>query len=252
MSAKSAYWKCSYLEEALSDGKLKDPNNNLAASIKWLTDCYGMDQYNFEQLKQVYIQDEVSIWVFRGIIELAKTIERFGIDPNSWSTEVRDYYNLYTSHRDVFDALEQNSCIYGQGYSGDVNLRNPLGKFYSVQSNETSVNWNLGYALSALYVPMQTNLYDISTYDFIAGQNPEWLADFMYRYGFYRKALYISTDPNIVVNNELHRTSDNGRVLCTLADLVNYDRDIELYIDTGFYNADQIAEAIGKVDYATL
>lgn len=250
-------WTAENLKLVLTPGEDLDTANqeklaDLLSVTDWLTSCRGTSQYDTEKLKSVYIENPTSVWIFRALIELYDTVNFFEIDPALWTPEVYAYYSLVRDNPDIFNALRENTSIYGAGYSGDVNIRNPLGKFYSVQSKEMSENWNIGYALSSLYVPMQTNLYDIGTYNFVATQNAEWLTEFMYKYGFYRKALYISTDPNIVVNTKLNRSSENGKKVATLADLLNYNRDLQLYVDTGFYNADQIADAIGKVDYATL
>ena len=226
---------------------------NMTQALLWLESCKEGDNYSQQKLAEVYISEDTNApFVFRCIIELHKTCELLGIKPEHWSQTIYNYNKLYLDHREVFEALEDNACVYGVGYNGAVNLRNPLGKFFSVHSTEMSEDWNIGYSLSSLYVPMVTNLYDVSTYDYIMDLNPEWITDYLYRYGFFRKALYISTDPNIIVNKAQSVASTNGKTIAKLSDLLNYDRDIELYVDDDFYNADQIADAIGKVDYATL
>lgn len=229
---------------------------NAAAFVNWIKECYNgpnaTSQFNGEKLAQVELTDQQCVWAFRSIIQLHDLCEFLDIDPASWSTTINGYYQLYEKYTDFFDALRNNPYIMGLGLTGGNTKDNPLGLFFSVKSDETSEAWNIGFANSALYVPMVTNLYDASAYNMANTQDSTWAADFLYRFGFHRKALYISTDPNIVVNTRLSKASDNGRKVATLADLVNYDRDIQLYIDTDFYNAKNIENAIGKVDYATL
>lgn len=238
---------------------LEDPSNVQDAEysawqpvVEWLNQCKTNSQFSAEKAAQATITDSTNIWIFRAIIELHDTCDLLKINPEDWSPEIAAYYKLYEDFEDVFNALRESPVLYGTGYTGGATIENPLGVFFSVQGQETSEMWNIGFANSALYVPMVTNLYDASIYEFANQQNDKWISDFLYKYGFHRKALYISTDPNIVVNNKMGKSSDNGLVVATLRDLLNYERDIQLYIDTSFYNADDIESAIGRVDYATL
>lgn len=222
--------------------------------INFLQQCHNGSAWDASLAADAYLKKTTNIWIFRCIIELYDTCQLLGIDPSKgdWSTTIREYYELYTKYPDAFEAMRSSELLYGRGYTGGATIDNPLGVFYSVQGKEMSDKWNIGFANSALYVPMVTNLYDAGIYEFANTKDKDWIAEFMYKYGFHRKALYISTDPNIVVNNKLNKTSDNGMVVATLKDLLNYERDIQLYIDTSFYNAQHIENAIGKVDYATL
>lgn len=238
---------------------LEDPSNVQGAEysawqpiVEWLNQCKTNSQFSAEKAAQATITDSTNIWIFRAIIELHDTCDLLKIDPEDWSPEIAAYYKLYEDFEDEFNALRESPVLYGTGYTGGATIENPLGVFFSVQGQETSEMWNIGFANSALYVPMVTNLYDASIYEFANQQSDKWISDFLYKYGFHRKALYISTDPNIVVNNKMGKSSDNGLVVATLRDLLNYERDIQLYIDTSFYNADNIESAIGRVDYATL
>lgn len=222
--------------------------------INFLQQCHNGSAWDASLAADAYLKQTTNIWIFRCIIELYDTCQLLQIDPSKgdWSTTIREYYELYTNYPDAFEAMRSSELLYGRGYTGGATIDNPLGVFYSVQGKEMSDKWNIGFANSALYVPMVTNLYDAGIYEFANTKDKDWIAEFMYKYGFHRKALYISTDPNIVVNNKLNKTSDNGMVVATLKDLLNYERDIQLYIDTSFYNAQHIENAIGKVDYATL
>jgi hypothetical protein len=220
--------------------------------INLLQQCKNGSQWDVEMAAKSSLHQSTNVWVLRCIIELGDVVELLDIDTSMWSQTIDEYYRLFTDYRDAFEALRKSPVLYGTGYTGGATIDNPLGVFYSVQGQEMSEKWNIGFANSALYVPMVTNLYDASVYEYANTIDVEWIPEFMYKYGFHRKALYISTDPNIVVNNKLNKSSNNGMVIATLNDLLNYDRDIQLYIDTGFYNAEQVAEAINKVDYATL
>ena len=220
--------------------------------ISLLQQCKNGSQWDVEMAAKSSLHQSTNSWVLRCIIELGDVVELLDIDTSMWSQTIDEYYRLFTEYRDAFDALRKSPVLYGTGYTGGATIDNPLGVFYSVQGQEMSEKWNIGFANSALYVPMVTNLYDAGIYEYANTVDVEWIPEFMYKYGFHRKALYISTDPNIVVNNRLNKASNNGMVIATLNDLLNYDRDIQLYIDTGFYNAAQVAEAINKVDYATL
>lgn len=194
--------------------------------------------------------DDISLWMFQSIIQLHDLCEHFGIDPATWHEDIYEYYMMYEENRALFEELRNNPIFMGMGYTGGNTQQNPLGRLFSITDKTMSDNWMRGFALSATYTPMVTNLYDASTYDLM--DDGSWMTEYFYRYGFHRKALYISTDPNIVVNSKVGRTSSNGRKVCTLKDLLNYERDIELYIDTGFYNASDIEEGLGRVDYATI
>lgn len=227
---------------------------NYKIYFDWLDASSGLDAFSAAELmtKQTFNADadHISLWMFQCIIALHDLCEHFEIDPATWNSDIYEYYMMYEDNPELFEALRNNAVFMGFGYSGGNTERNPLGRLFSIQDKVMSDNWMRGFALSSNFMPMVTNLYDASTYDSMS--DGDWMTEYFYRYGFHRKALYISTDPNIVVNSKVGRTSSNGRKVCTLKDLLNYDRDIELYIDTGFYNADDIEEGLGRVDYATI
>ena len=101
----------------------------------------------------------------------------------------------------------------------------PLAMFFTLQDKKVSDNWARGFACSALFVPMETNIYDANAVSF--NSDPEWISEFYYKYAFYRKALYINTDNSAIVNKFVSGSSSGTRV-ATLNDLLNYDRDIIL------------------------
>lgn len=96
-----------------------------------------------------------------------------------------------------------------------------------------------GRALSATYVPMQDNLYD--PYSMLDYVDPEFIEDFHYKYGFYRKALMIDKNTDAAIDLYTSNTHGEKRV-ATLADLMNPAKDIVLYLDTNFYNLAELAD----------
>lgn len=197
---------------------------------------------------------DASLKMIRAIIQLHRLCDDIGIKPSQWSDTIAEYYAIYEDFEQQFAALEMNPIVMGIGYSGELSVKNPLGKFFASEdgNHQTSIAWNKGFALSSSYIPFITNVYDIALYDENIINDRDWLIEFFYRYGFYRKALYISQDPDIVVNNAIGKTSNSGTKVCTLEDLLNYDRDIILYIDTNFYNSDIISTALNRTDYTTI
>lgn len=124
--------------------------------------------------------------------------------------------------------------------------KEPLKRFFSYNNSEKklSTNYMVGVALSSSYIPMQTNLYDPTSVRIL--KNEDWLGDFHIKYGFYRKALMIDTNVNAAVDNYITGSRDALRV-ATLKDLLEYKKDIVLYLDDNFYNADEAAEMTNKV-----
>lgn len=271
---QTIFYAVSYSFQVIAHSEFKDKQGYSAANLRkwlngkqddsddivyeeyfrWLTGTSGMSALDANSLlvKTDFKSDstDINLWMFQCILALHDLCESFDIDPATWNDEIYEYYMIYEDHKAIFEALRQNGTFMGTGYMGNNTAQNPLGRLFSITDKKMNDNWMRGFALSSTYMPMVTNLYDSSTYDMM--DDGTWLTEYFYRYGFHRKALYISTDPNIVVNSKVGRTSSNGRKVCTLKDLLNYDRDIELYIDTGFYNADDIAEGLGRVDYATI
>lgn len=115
----------------------------------------------------------------------------------------------------------------------------PLSNFFSVDTKTFSYYYNLGVALSASYIPMQTNMYDINSLTALDDVN--FVEQFHYPYGFFRKALYIDTDTNAAVELYVSGKCGSKRV-ATLADLLKCEKDIVLYIDEKFYNVDTLAD----------
>ena len=161
----------------------------------------------------------------------------------SWSSVLAEYLDLYYEHK--LWAFKDTSALY-DNFESDITEEEPLAPFFSIKNNEMSQKWRTGFALSALHVPMLTNLYNASSVQYVS-EDTEWLTDFYYRYAFYRKALYISANNTSVVDYYISGETGTTRV-ATFGDLLQYNRDISLYVDDNFYNSTKLQESLDKVD----
>lgn len=119
----------------------------------------------------------------------------------------------------------------------------PLQMFFNdIQSERLSDDMIKGISYSAAFVPMRTNMYDpYTTKDW----DDQFLNNFHYKYGYYRKALYKAEASDAAAS--LQNTGLTGSTsVCTLADLIDPAGDIVLYIDDNFYNVDKLAELLDK------
>lgn len=198
--------------------------------------------------------------MIRSIIELADLCKFLKIakgDENSftwesglWTETIDEYLGLYQKYQAQFEAIRLNLNFFKVSDTGEAAVDEPLGLFFNMNKQVMSDQWNEGFAASALYVPLHTNLYNIeSVQDYM---DKEYLQDFYYKYAFYRKALYINTNSSEIVNKFVSGKSSTGRKVATLSDLLNYRRDIVLYIDDNFYNAKDIASVSNKLDYTAI
>ncbi len=185
-----------------------------------------------------------SYMMIRALIKLKVLVDDWGIDVQSWSETIKGYYDLAESAMKYYS----NPNIFGN-IQTPVTIENPMAQFFDIDANEMSPDWRKGFALSALYVPMETNVYDASTIVWL--EDTDWVSSFYYKYGFYRKALMISTDNSSVINNYISGSVSSTRP-ATLGDLLNYDRDITLYVDDDFYNSDEIESIIDHLDYTMI
>lgn len=108
-----------------------------------------------------------------------------------------------------------------------------------------------GIAYSASYVPMQTNLYSAAT---INSYDQDWVRDFHYKYGFMRKALYKDTSATAAMDYYNSRGTQKGNLkVATLRDFMEIgERDLVLYVDDDFYNADDAKEQVEAKTQASL
>lgn len=163
---------------------------------------------------------------------------------SNWSPNIYNYYKLYVAYSEMFDFMEQNFDNFTMAdytYSNEVE---PLGFVARFKDEQFSSQWKYGYAISSHYIPFQTNVYEISAIEALVDED-EWVTEFYYKYGFYRKALYVTTDSEAVVERVL-TGKQSGTKIATLRDLLNYERDIELYVDQNFYNANELKVQLDK------
>ena len=168
-----------------------------------------------------------------------------------WSGSVYNFYQLYEatysggiSGEKFFGAIEGNLLKVEMEDFTYSNKVEPLGFVLRFGDEQLSSQWKYGYAISSHYVPFKTNVYELSAIE-AKVDDSEWVTEFFYKYGFYRKALYVTTDPEATVNRVL-TGRQSGTKVATLRDLLSYDHDIELYIDQEFYNSDEVDEQLTK------
>lgn len=218
-------------------------------SFSWFTGN-NVDSLNGETIT---LSDEVSVNMLRSIIELHDLCEFLGILEDAknggWTDTIAEYLGIYDDHESFFNALRNNPYIYSRADVGITSADEPLGVFFNIEDKKMSDQWCKGFAASALYVPMETNLYDATSISYI--NDPDFISDFYYKYAFYRKALYINTDNSAIVNAKVSGDVSGTRV-ATLRDLLNYQRDIILTVDDNFYNAKDINSVIGSLDYSAV
>lgn len=213
----------------------------------WIDNTSGLSAYESSAVDMKFSSDDYSINLLRSIIELHYMCEFLEIGQGDWSPVIDTYLRIYDSHEKFFQQLEKNPHIYQKADTGKMSVEEPLGMFFNLQEGKVTDQWAKGFALSSLYVPMETNLYDANSVAFV--NDPGWISDFYYKYAFYRKALYINTDNSVLVNQFVSGSTTSGKRVATLNDLLNYDRDIVLTIDDNFYNANEINDVISKLDY---
>jgi hypothetical protein len=242
------------LREYFKGGDYSSSDSNYVSNIdgqfSWFTGN-SVDSLDGETLQ--VNGDEVSINMLRSIIELHDLCEFLDIlnsaETGGWTTAIQEYLGIYSDHEEFFNELRNNPYIYTQATTGESSIDEPLGIFFNIEDKSMSDQWCKGFAVSALYVPLETNLYDAESISYIS--DTDFISDFYYKYAFYRKALYINTDNSAIVNAKVSGEVSGTRV-ATLRDLLNYDRDIILTVDDNFYNAKDISSVIGSLDYTAV
>ncbi len=227
------------------------------ATLSWLGGATKLSSLESQASSQDFNcnGDDFSKNMLRSIIELHDLCDFLGmLDDNGslkvqWTDAIREYLEIYRENEVFFNALRSNQNFFSKAPSAERSVNEPMGMFFNLEEKKMSDPWCMGFAASALFVPMETNLYDAESIAHVT--DSEFIADFYYKYAFYRKALYISTDNSAIVNEKVSHTKSGTRV-CTLNDLLNYDRDIILYIDDNFYNARDIGEVTGHLDYSAV
>lgn len=192
-----------------------------------------LDEY-LSQWTEQYVTDSDNSAVYRYAVaytNIADGLSYLGVEP--FSPELKALVRYANRMKGLVD-------ISAEDLSGKIDAATePLSNFFSVSSDTFSYYYNLGVALSASYIPMQTNMYDIASMWVL--DDSTFVEQFHYPYGFFRKSLYIDTDPNAATNLYVSGKSGNKRV-AILRDLLECEKDIVLYVDDKFYNVDILAE----------
>lgn len=161
-------------------------------------------------------------------------------DKDYWSTAIT------SADRITYDATDIATQVtsyqdFGPLSRDDVTDKTITRPLTSVKSagQVTMSNYIVeGMGYSATYVPMRTNLYSPDT---LSGYSEDFRDNFFYKYGFYRKTLFIDTSASSAVD---YYTSGGMSTVttrvCTLRDLLESNgKDVTLYIDNGFYNGEE-------------
>lgn len=141
----------------------------------------------------------------------------------------------------LYDWLQAHDAfsLYGEY---DIDETQAFAYFFNTSTRKLSNYMTTGINLSAQFIPMRTNVYDPYTWA-QSGVDTDWLLNFYLKFGYYRKALYIDTNPDAAVN--FVNTGGKGTLkVATLKDLLE-DKDIVLYLDENLYNVNQISDLIG-------
>lgn len=118
-----------------------------------------------------------------------------------------------------------------------VEDQHPLSQYFDMDANKLNLYLRMGIAQSALFTPLQTNVYEPYAYSQIDNEN--FFKDMHAVWGYHRKVLYIDTALASAVN--LHNTGKTGKLRpATLKDLLSPEKDIVLYTDTSFYNENKL------------
>lgn len=197
---------------------------------------------NKDYNSETFDGNAINVNMVRSVIGLDKLCKLFRIEDNGWTEVIKLYRD-----KELVDGCYKyaNNFLIQNSLTSEKTGLNPLGMFFDVKKKSMSKEWAKGFALSALFVPLQTNLNTAESTSYL--NTEAWIKDFYYKYGFYRKGLYIDTDNSSVTNNFI-KGSSGGRRPATLNDLMNYKRDITLYVDDNFYNLDKTVEVINRVN----
>lgn len=194
----------------------------------WLAQVKNLNE------EEIDVSDMVGL--FKVYDNMYKAMDYLGIQPDEDSAlyRVKEYYGFIVGY------VQSNAYI---SESTLVTNNEAMGGIFSISGRDFTQDYKTGVALSATYVPLQTNLYDIHSVDTL--RDSTWVSRFHYGYGFYRKALYMDTNINAAVDRYVKGSAAGTLKIATLRDLLSCDRDIVLYLDTNFYNVDELAQLQG-------
>lgn len=171
--------------------------------------------------------------------------EKFKVTPviNYWYEKVTVKGDIKMSLEDLYNKTQELGIKPEDlsKYKTDVKEK-PLRNFFSLKEKDINDYLKKGIYHSATYIPMKTNIYDPFTFKSITDDK---FYNFHYKYGYYRKALYMDTNVKSAVDR--FNTGKIGRTkVATLKDLLEPEKDITLYVDDNLYNVNKLSEIQNK------
>lgn len=172
----------------------------------------------------------------RAYIQIHDGMNYIGLSPDDkWvSPELKRIYEYYDAILPYKDASMEST--YDATALAEVQ---PFAEFFNLDTNVFGDNVKKGIAASATYIPLVTNSFDYSAISIV--NDPGFITDFHYKYGFHRKALFIDSSQDAAVNAYVTGKKDSLKV-ATLNDMLMPEKDIVLYQDPNFYNIRPLAE----------
>lgn len=184
-------------------------------------------------LQNIKVPAKIAKWITT-YLSILDGFEYLGIEP--WTAQL-DYI---LSKKEAIRRYADNKSILDYNM---LETTEPLKELFNVQAKRLSDDYIKGVLLSSTYVPMQTNLYDPNSLQCL--DELEWVERFHYKYGFYRKAVFIDDNINSVVDYYIQNGKRGNLRPATLKDILNNAGDIALYVDDNFYNIKKLADIQG-------
>lgn len=198
-----------------------------------------LNSTNPEEITSEDVTEDISSYIVK-CLAICRSLEYLGVEP--WSEALEKIQGLYSKLAEFENVVQIHDNANSESES--------LGMFFNIDGNYFTDDYITGVALSATYVPFQTNLYDLSSVAYLNSENIDWVSRFHYPFGFYRKALYIDSAVDAAVNRYVTGETSNKLEIATLEDLFETEKDIVLYVDTNFYNAEALVSARQAAGYA--
>ena len=186
------------------------------------------------------IQQQVNV-----LVKIHGALDNLGVRYTS-NSEVSENMKIFLSYYQNLASYQKETVTSNamDDWSGDDSVTDPLKAIFTLDygAKYLTADYLTGVKLSATYIPLRTNLYDLSSLNEL--DDLDWVSRFHYGYGFYRKALYMDTNVNAAVDNYVSGSGKGQISVVTLRDLLQTERDIVLYVDDGYYNTDKLAEQL--------
>lgn len=186
------------------------------------------------------IQQQVNV-----LVKIHGALDNLGVRYTS-NSEVSENMKIFLSYYQNLASYQKETVTANamDNWSGDDSVTDPLKAIFTLDygAKYLTADYLTGVKLSATYIPLRTNLYDLSSLNEL--DDLDWVSRFHYGYGFYRKALYMDTNVNAAVDNYVSGSGKGQVSIVTLRDLLQTERDIVLYVDDGYYNVDKLAEQL--------